>query len=128
MAARGGGQAWDEDLWCLRWRRCWRWGRMGQQTAPRARIVGQGPRKGPGPFTYLLLLAFDGLQDLILAVELVLGGVADAVHDVLRRAVALGVGGHFFFLGGEIYPCTYCCSCPTSRLPKFGRSMSILLG
>jgi hypothetical protein len=40
----------------------------------------------------------------VLAVELVLGGVADAVHDVLRRAVALGAGGHFLFLGGEIYP------------------------
>jgi hypothetical protein len=66
--------------------------------------MGRGPRQGPGPFTYLLLLAFDGLQDLVLAIELILGGVADAVHDVLRRAVALGVGGHFLFLVGEIYP------------------------
>jgi len=60
--------------------------------------MGRASRKGPGPFTYLLLPAFDGLQDLVLAVELDLG-VADAVHDVLRRAGALGVGGHSLLRG-----------------------------
>ena len=32
--------------------------------------MGRGSRKDPGPFIYLLLRAFDGLQDLVLAVEL----------------------------------------------------------
>ncbi len=30
------------------------------------------------------------------------------------------------FCAGKFTPCRYCCSCPMSRFPRFGRSVLIL--
>src|SRR5918994_4658937 len=54
-------------------------------------------RGGPLPAT-------NDLQHLLGAVEALGGRVPDLVDYVLRRAVALGVGGHLFLLGGEFHP------------------------
>jgi hypothetical protein len=50
------------------------------------------------------LPATNDLQHLLGAVEALGGRVPDLVDQVLRRAVALGVGGYLFLLGGEFHP------------------------